>query len=475
MSNVRIAVIGVGHLGQHHARILNQLPGCELVAVVDRSRRQAEAVAKKIGCPQAFKRYRRIYDMVDAVSIAVPTSLHHEVASEFLQRGIHCMVEKPIATTVEEAEDLIRLAGENQCVLQVGHIERYNAAIRHLREILDKPGFVECHRLGPFTSRVADVGVVLDLMIHDIDIVLQLVDSPIKSVDAMGVSILTDKEDIATVRIRFENGCTANLTASRASFKVQRKLRVFQRDSYVSIDYDRQSMQYYQRVPRNGAEDGGPTAEIRKKRVRLKKEDKLTLELADFVKAVSEGARPNVTGEHARDALSLAVQIARGDSRERHGRAAGVEGPVGDSLTGAQGMGASMAKRLKIFLVSGENSGDQPAGRLISRDAADGSGRGFRGSGWSADAGRRDGPALQHGQRAGHRGAGGGDDEGADADEGLSDREVLSGTGEARCGGADRLSGFQSRLDRPAGQEAGYPGHLLYRPAGLGVASQPHP
>jgi len=310
MEKVRIAAIGVGHLGQHHARILNGLPDCELVAVVDRDRRHAETIAKRINCPRAFKRYREIYDMVDAVSIAVPTSLHHEVASEFLKRGIHCMVEKPIATTVEQAEDLIRLARENHCVLQVGHIERYNAAIRRLRELLDRPGFIECHRLGPFSSRVADVGVVLDLMIHDIDIVLQLVDSPIVSVDAMGVSILTDKEDIATVRIKFQNGCTANLTASRVSFKVQRKLRVFQRDSYVSVDYAKQAMQYYQRIPRPGATDG-PKAEIRRKRIRLQKEDMLTLELGDFIKAVRAGAKPNVTGEHARDALGLAVQIAR--------------------------------------------------------------------------------------------------------------------------------------------------------------------
>ncbi|MBN1866458.1 Gfo/Idh/MocA family oxidoreductase [Candidatus Sumerlaeota bacterium] len=310
MEKVRIAVIGVGRMGQHHARILAENPHCELVAIVDRSRERAERVAQQYGC-EGLKRYRKIYEMVDAVCIAVPTSLHHKVAGEFLQRGIHCMVEKPITTTVDEAEDLIRLAEEKDCVLQVGHIERYNAAVRRLREILDKPGFIECHRMGPFDPRVSDVGVVLDLMIHDIDIVLQLVRSPIASMEALGVNILTDKEDLANLRIRFESGCTANLTVSRVSPRKQRKIRVFQKDTYVSIDYDKQSMELYQRVPRPNPKKGEPAADIVRKRVRLAKEDKIALELDDFLQTILQGRKPSVTGQSARDALHVAVETAR--------------------------------------------------------------------------------------------------------------------------------------------------------------------
>jgi predicted dehydrogenase len=249
--------------------------------------------------------------MVDAVSIAVPTSLHHAVATKFLEAGIHCLVEKPISVTVEQAEDLIALAERKGCVLQVGHIERFNAAIRKLREFLDVPGFIECHRLGPFTTRVTDVGVVLDLMIHDIDIVFQIVNSPMISMDAVGVNILTDKEDIANVRMKFENGCTANLTVSRVSPKPTRKIRIFQKDMYVSIDYAKQSMQLYQRVPKPNPKPGEAGAEILRKRLRIKKEDMLTLELDDFLQTILKGGRPTVSGQHARDALQTAVRIAK--------------------------------------------------------------------------------------------------------------------------------------------------------------------
>lgn len=312
MEKLRVAVIGVGHLGQHHARILHNNPLCALTAVVDTDQARGEKIAGMWDC-QWMEDYKKLVDekMVDAVSIAVPTSRHHEVASTMLKAGIHCLVEKPITTTVEEAEDLINLADAKNCVLQVGHIERYNAAIRKLREFLDQPGFVECHRLGPFTSRVADVGVVLDLMIHDIDIVLQLVDAPIASIDAVGVSVLTNKEDIANARIKFANGCTANLTVSRVSPKPQRKIRVFQKDTYVSIDYAKQSMQMYNRVPRAEPGPGEPSADIVRKRLRIKKEDMLTLELDDFLKTIQKGTDPTVTGEHARDALHTAVNIAR--------------------------------------------------------------------------------------------------------------------------------------------------------------------
>ena len=312
MDKLRVAVIGIGHLGQHHARILAENPRCELVAVVDRHSSVTRRASRQHGCP-GYKHYERILDgeVVDAVSIAVPTSLHHEVAAAFLERGIHCMVEKPIATTVDEAENLIRLADEHNCVLQVGHIEHYSVAVRKLREILTEPAFIECHRLGPFTSRVSDVGVVLDLMIHDIGIVLEIVDSPIVSMDSVGVAILTDKEDIANVRIKFESDCTANLTVSRVSPKVQRKIRVFQKDTYVSIDCQKETLEVYRRVARADAGKGEAQADIVRKRLRPRKENKLAIELDDFVSAVLEGRTPQVTGTRARDALHVAVEIAR--------------------------------------------------------------------------------------------------------------------------------------------------------------------
>ena len=324
MDRLKVAVVGVGHLGQHHARILANNPRCELVGVADTNLAAAEKIAKSWHCA-AFARHTELLEKlpVEAVSIAVPTSLHHAVASDFLARGVHCMVEKPITTTVEDAEDLIRQAEEHDCVLQVGHIEHFNAGIRKLETILDKPAFIECHRLGPFVSRVSDVGVVLDLMIHDIGIVLAIVKSPIVSMDAVGVNILTDKEDIANVRLKFESGCTANLTVSRVSPKPQRKIRVFQKDTYVSIDCAKQSMEIYQRVPREGAPKGEAQADIVRRRLRLKKEDMLTLELDDFVTAIVERRTPKVTGVQARDALSVAVRIARaiaeGKAQEKFG------------------------------------------------------------------------------------------------------------------------------------------------------------
>jgi predicted dehydrogenase len=316
MDKLRVGVIGVGHLGQHHARILAGSPLCKLVAVADTDRERLEKHSKQWGC-EGFARFEEILErkMVDAVSIAVPTTLHHKVAVEFLRSGVHCMVEKPITTTVEQAEELIRLADANKCVLQVGHIERYNASIRKLREILDRPAFIECGRLGPFSARVSDVGVVLDLMIHDIDIILQIVNSPIVSMDAVGVNVLTDKEDIANVRIKFANGCTANLTASRVSPKPLRKIRVFQKDMYVSISTlpTKPSMELHQRVPRPNPKPGEANADIVIKRLRVKKEpkDMLTLELEDFLETVQRGGSPTVTGQHARDALQTAVLAAR--------------------------------------------------------------------------------------------------------------------------------------------------------------------
>lgn len=308
MDLVRVGVVGVGHLGQHHARNYSELEGCQLVGLADIDRKAATIVARKVST-QAFFDYRNLIDQVDAVSIVVPTSEHYRVARDFLEAGVHVLVEKPITSTVEEARELIRLARNKKRILQVGHIERFNTAVIKLREILTKPGFIECHRLGPYDPRVRDVGVVLDLMIHDIDIILQIVRSPIVSIDAVGVPILSEREDIANARIKFKDGCTANLTVSRVTPTRMRKIRIFQPNTYVSINYQKQSMEVYSREDIKGAREGEPRAQIVRRRLRLKKEEPLKRELQHFVQCVRDGHEPEVTGEHGHNALGVAIQI----------------------------------------------------------------------------------------------------------------------------------------------------------------------
>ncbi len=308
MQTVRVGVVGVGHLGQHHARNYSEMEGCYLVGVVDVDHKTATRVANNVHC-QAFFDHTVLIDQVDAVSVVVPTSEHFAVAKDFLEAGVHVLIEKPITNTIEEARGLIELARSKGLILQVGHIERFNAAIIKLQEILTRPGFIECHRLGPYDPRVRDVGVVLDLMIHDIDIVLQLVQSPIVSIDALGVPILSDSEDIANARIKFENGCTANLTVSRVTPNRMRKIRIFQPNTYISVDYQKQAMEVYQTVRIEGAREGEPAAQIVRKRLRLKKEEPLKRELLHFVHCVREGHEPIVPGEHGHNALEVAIRV----------------------------------------------------------------------------------------------------------------------------------------------------------------------
>jgi len=308
MDQVRVAVIGVGHLGQHHARNYSEIDGARLVAVVDTDPKAANRVAGNLRT-QALTDYTQLIGQVDAVSIVVPTVHHYAIARQFLEAGVHVMVEKPITSTVAEARALIELARERRLILQVGHIERFNPAIVELNKILTHPGFIESHRLGPYDPRVRDVGVVLDLMIHDIDIVLNLVRSPIVSIDAVGVPILSEREDIANARIKFQNGCTANLTVSRVTPNRMRKIRIFQASTYVSIDYQKQSMEIYSKTGIEGAGEGEPPAQIIRKRRRLKKEEPLKRELTHFLQCVREGREPAVTGEHGQNALEVAIQI----------------------------------------------------------------------------------------------------------------------------------------------------------------------
>jgi predicted dehydrogenase len=310
LKTVKVAVVGVGSLGQHHARNYAEMPGCELVGVVDIDRKAATRIAQKYNC-QAIFDYKTLLGQVDAVSIVVPTKYHYEIAKDFLEHDIDVLVEKPITAEVHEAVELIELAQARKRIIQVGHIERFNAAIIHLNKILTQPGFIECHRLGPYDPRVKDVGVVLDLMIHDIDIILQIVNSPIASIEAVGVPILSKREDIANARIKFENGCIANLTVSRVTPNKLRKIRIFQPDNYISLDYQGQGMEIYTRQPIEGAQKGEPQAQIVRKRIRLKKEEPLNTELLHFLECVRDGITPKVTGEHGHDALQVAVEITK--------------------------------------------------------------------------------------------------------------------------------------------------------------------
>src|SRR6185436_4539265 len=236
MSEVRAAVIGVGYLGSFHAEKYASLPGVRLVGVVDADGERAEAIGKRLGAP-AFPNYRALLGQVDCASIAVPTAAHFAIARELLEREVDVLVEKPIAATAAEGRHLVELAAARGRILQVGHLERFNPAIRSLAGILTRPRFIECHRLAPFVERGTDVDVILDLMIHDLDVILSIVDAPIERIEAVGVPVISETVDIANARLRFADGAIANVTASRVALKRERKIRFFQSDAYVSVDY----------------------------------------------------------------------------------------------------------------------------------------------------------------------------------------------------------------------------------------------
>ena len=305
---VRVAVVGVGEIGQHHARIYAGLPGARLVAVADTRAERAEAVGRAHGVP-ATADYRTLLGQVDAVSVAVPTTLHREVAAAFLEAGADALVEKPLADSVEEAEALVSLAARRGRILQVGHVERYNGAVRALDGIVSEPGFIECHRLGPFVGRGTDVDVILDLMIHDIDIILSLVRSPVVQVHAVGVPVISAQADIANARLQFASGCVANVTASRVSPERMRKIRIFQRDTYISLDYATQEITCYHRVPPPPGASAGLLTQIVRDDVPIDKAEPLQRELEDFVACVRGRRRPRVSGEEGLQALRVAAQI----------------------------------------------------------------------------------------------------------------------------------------------------------------------
>jgi len=300
---IRTAVIGVGYLGRFHAQKYAQMEEVDLVGVVDISPERAQDVAREVGT-RAYTDIHEIVGKIDAASVVVPTIHHHEVAKILLSRGIHCMLEKPISTTLEEADELISLAKEQSLILQVGHLERFNPAIKVLEAKVKRPLFIEAHRLSGFKDRATDVDVVLDLMIHDLEIILALVDSPLKEIRAVGVPVLTPKVDIANTRLIFENGCTANLTASRISLQDMRRIRVFQPGAYISADCaERKSLVVTRDL------SAGPMAAIRPEFKTHDGTDMLYDELESFVRAVQGLEKPKVTGESGRRALKLAMDI----------------------------------------------------------------------------------------------------------------------------------------------------------------------
>jgi predicted dehydrogenase len=302
---VRVGVIGVGALGQHHARVYADLPGATLAGLYDIDRRRAVEVAARHGA-RVFDHLRDLLPEADAVSVAVPTIDHHRVARALLEAGKDVLVEKPMTTTVGEAEDLIRLAGERQAVLQVGHIERFNPTVAVLKATVSKPRFIEVHRLGSFSPRSLDIDVVLDLMIHDLDIVLTLDGSEAVQVDAVGVPVLTPRVDIANVRLRFQSGLIANLTASRVSAEKVRKFRVFSPRTYISVDFARREAQVYR------LRDGPDGPEIQAEHTAAPDEEPLRRQLAAFVECARSRSTPVVTGADGLRALRLAhVILAR--------------------------------------------------------------------------------------------------------------------------------------------------------------------
>jgi len=295
---VKVAVIGVGHLGRQHARLYAELPGVELAGVVDILKPRAEEIAG-LNKTTAFTDYHDIFGKVDAVSLAVPTTHHARIGIDLLEHGIDVLVEKPIATTLEEAQALIDAAARHGRVLQVGHVERFNPVVAAAREAATRPQFFEIHRLAAFSPRSLDIDVVLDLMIHDIDIVLSLVPARVREVRAVGIPILSQKADIANARVEFEDGCVANFTASRVSFEKTRKLRFFQPHDYISVDYASQS----------GIMVSLRMGKVIERKLEPSNEEPLKLELQAFAECVRMHGKPAVTGEDGLRALELAMRI----------------------------------------------------------------------------------------------------------------------------------------------------------------------
>jgi predicted dehydrogenase len=301
---LRIGVIGYGHVGRHHARILSELSDVEVQWIVDIDRGRADEGAAAVGGRAAYSA-QDILREVDAVSVAVPTQAHLEVALPFLQRGVAALIEKPLAASLTEADQLIAAAASTSATLGVGHTERFNPAVTAAAELMTEPRFIEVHRLGAFPERSLDIDVIFDVMIHDLDVILALVKSDVASIEAVGVAVLTDRIDIANVRLRFASGCIANLTASRISRDRVRKIRWFQHDAYVSIDYAEQELEHWRLVRRDGQQP-----QIVGGKIEVPRQEPLRIELMDFVEATRGHRQPMVDGAAGRRAMVLAHRIA---------------------------------------------------------------------------------------------------------------------------------------------------------------------
>jgi predicted dehydrogenase len=300
MKKPRVGVVGVGHIGKNHARLYKELPAAQFTVIYDTDRAVAQQRAEEFGVMAAAS-LEEFAEQVDAASVATPTSTHFEIGRELLSRGKHLLVEKPIADNTAHASALAELAASRGLVLQVGHVERFNPVLGALEKRLTNPRFIEAHRLSPYPNRSTDIGVVLDLMIHDLEIILHLVRSPVQTIDAVGVAVLSRGEDIANARLRFENGCVANITSSRISPEQMRKIRVFQENAYLSLDYQNQSGEMYRR-----------TAEgLTKEEVEIEREEPLKRQLAAFIECATTGRAPKVSGFQAAAALELAVEITK--------------------------------------------------------------------------------------------------------------------------------------------------------------------
>ncbi|HSI84814.1 MAG: Gfo/Idh/MocA family oxidoreductase [Candidatus Methylacidiphilales bacterium] len=297
-TKIKAGVIGTGHIGREHARVYSQLPNVDFVGIYDVDQEVAQRIAQQYN----IRRYATVEELaaaVDVATLSTPTSTHYTIGKHLLENGKHVLIEKPITDNPAEASELVKIAQSKNLVLQVGHIERFNPALRALESQLTRPKFIEAHRLSPYPGRSTDIGVVLDLMIHDLDVVLHLVRSPIIHVDSVGVAVLSKGEDIANARIRFANGCVANLTTSRISPEKMRKIRVFQDDAYLSLDYQNQTGEIYREVQRK----------ITREAIPIEKDEPLKLEIASFVDCVRAKREPVVGGAQATEALIIAMQI----------------------------------------------------------------------------------------------------------------------------------------------------------------------
>lgn len=310
MKILETAVIGVGSLGQHHARILGQHPNSNLKFIVDTDEKRAAKVAKANSLnAEIISDYNQLIGKVDAAIISAPTQFHYQIAKPLLESGIHCLVEKPITLNVDEAQDLIEVAQKNNVVLQVGHVERFNPAIIAAAPYVNNPRFIEVNRLGPYDPRTAHIGVVLDLMIHDLDMLFYLVKDKVVSFEAHGAKVLSETEDIAKVRLKFANGCVADVSASRVTVEKYRRIRIFQPDAYISIDYAGKKFKMYKK--KEGVEKITSIFDIDIKKPKIPSNEPLFYELDNFLNSVIEGKKPMVSGEHGRDAVELALNILK--------------------------------------------------------------------------------------------------------------------------------------------------------------------